>query len=158
MLAVADYALKLHVKIRGEIFLRYKPGTERISHTAEASWEIINHPSYVALIEIMMATRNDPDLNEGFQPLRDLIQSELERGERAFCRDFNVEHNELIETLIRTHVTAMRGIAIGLMFKPDRKSFREELDMMQTYERLMTQVIIEQFGSKNKKSRKKNNA
>jgi AcrR family transcriptional regulator len=143
MVAVAEYCLDLHVKIRGEIFLKYEPGEERISHTAESSWEIINHPSYTAFIEILMATRNNPELAKLCKPLDEHINAEMQRGERAFCRDFDVEPNELLSTLIRTHVTAMRGIAVGMMFYHDRKRFRQELEMMQKYEHLMTQVIIE---------------
>ncbi len=150
MLEVADYCLKLHVKIRADIFLKYPRGEERISHTAEASWKIINHPSYTALIEIMMATRNSEDLKKRIKPILNLIAKERERGELAFYRDFDVEPNEEVEILIRTHVTAMRGIAVGLMMNPDRKTFREELDMMQKYEQLMTQVIIKEYGNKKK--------
>lgn len=146
MLAVADYALKLHVQIRGEIYLNFPRGPARIEQTAEASWQIINHPSYTALIEIMMASRNSPELKSGMKPIIELIKAERKRGEDAFCRDFNVEHNPLVSTLIRTHVTAMRGIAVGLMFNPDREGFREELEMMQRYESMMRQFIVKEFG------------
>ncbi len=148
MISVADTCLKLHTKIRHDIFMSYTPGKERINHTAESSWKIINHPSYTALIEIMMATRNNKDLKKRFDPMINLIALERDAGEKAFCNDFNVEPNDLVKILIRTHVTAMRGIAIGLMFNPDKKAFREEMDMMQKYESLMTDLIIKQYGRK----------
>lgn len=146
MLAVAEYSLKLHVQMRGDIFLKSPRGSERIARTAEASWEIINHPSYTALIEIMMAARNNADLKNGMPKLIELITRERERGIQAFCRDFNVERNPLVETLIRTHVTAMRGIAVGLMYNPDKESFRRELEMMQRYEFLMREIIEKEYG------------
>ena len=152
MVAVAEYCLELQVKIRNEIFLKYKPGVDRISHTAESSWKIVNDPSYIAFIEILMATRNNPELKTLCKPLNDLINSEIKLGEQAFCADFNVEPNELLSTLIRTHVTAMRGIAVGLMFYPDQKEFLKELEMMQSYERLMTKIIIEKHGNKKDKA------
>lgn len=148
MLAVADYSLKLHVKMRSDIFLQHEPGPERMAHTAEASWEIINHPSYTALIEIMMATRSSPELKQRCQPVIDLIVAERQRGAEAFCREFEIKPNSLLDTMIRTHVTAMRGIAVGLMFNPDKQAFREELEMMQRYEAMMRELIIEQYGNK----------
>ncbi|MEX1032622.1 MAG: TetR/AcrR family transcriptional regulator [Cellvibrionaceae bacterium] len=154
MLAVADYSLKMHVQIRQDIFVQYQPGPERIAHTADASWEIINHPTYTALIEIMMATRNSPELKKRCRPLIDLIAAERRRGEEAFCRDFEVEPNTLLSTLIRTHVTAMRGIAVGLMFNPDRDGFREELEMMQRYERMMRDFIIKEYGKERRTKNK----
>lgn len=149
MVAVADYCLKLHTDIRKKIYEQFVPGPDRISHTAESSWTIINHPSYTALIEIMMATRNSQELKKRAKPLLDYITLQRQYGEDAFCEDFGVEPNPLVKALIRTHVTAMRGIAVGMMFHPDKESFRQELDLMQEYERLMTQIIIEKHG-KNK--------
>jgi hypothetical protein len=40
----------------------------------------------------------------------------------------------------------MRGIAVGMMFNPDREAFREELEMMRRYERTMREEIIRQYG------------
>ncbi len=148
MLSVAEYCLKLHTKIRSDIYDQFEPGRESISHTAEASWKIINHPSYTALIEIMMATRNNSELKKGFRPMVDYMAELREFGKQAFLRDFEIEDNKMVDILIRTHVTAMRGIAVGLMFNPDTKIFREEMDMMQEYERLMTDFLVEKYGKK----------
>jgi len=150
MLAVADFCLKSHNQIRYDIFNSYVPGPESLSHTAESSWEIINHPSYTALIEIMMATRNNADLKEGFKPLVAYMDERREFGKQAFLKDFDLEDNEMVDTLIRTHVTAMRGIAVGLMFNPNKKMYREEMELMQDYERLMTDFLIKKYGKKKK--------
>ncbi|MGH1469886.1 MAG: TetR/AcrR family transcriptional regulator [Cellvibrionaceae bacterium] len=149
MLSVAEACLKLHSKIRHELFMKYSLGKDRIEHTPDVSWEIINHPSYTALIEIMMATRNNEELKKRFTPLIDYIAAERNAGEKAFCSDFNIEPNESLQILIRTHVTAMRGIAVGLMFNPNKKAFLEELEMMRKYEKLMTDIIIKEHGKNN---------
>ncbi|MGI1678326.1 MAG: TetR/AcrR family transcriptional regulator [Cellvibrionaceae bacterium] len=148
MLSVAETCLRLHSKIRHELLMQYPLGKDRMDHIPDVSWEIINHPSYTALIEIMMATRNNDDLKRRFTPLIEYIAAERDAGEKAFCNDFNIEPNEPLQILIRTHVTAMRGIAVGLMFNPDKKTFREELDMMRKYERLMTDLIIKEYSKK----------
>lgn len=149
MLAVAKHCLELHNKIRWSVYSQYAPGAERIEHSSDASWEVVNHPSYTALIEIMMASRNDDDLRSGMGPILDAIYEERQRGIEAMCEEFKIERNPLVDTLIRTHVTAIRGIAIGLMFNPDKDAFREELQMMQRYENTMRKLLQKEFPKQN---------
>ncbi|GAB1261317.1 TetR/AcrR family transcriptional regulator [Aurantivibrio plasticivorans] len=149
MLSVAKRCLEIHNQIRWSVYSKYPPGSQRIEQSSEASWEVVNDPSYTALIEIMMASRNDEELRNGMTPILETIYEERQRGVDMMCEEFNLERTPLVETLIRTHVTALRGIAIGLMFNPDKDAFREELAMMQRYENAMRHYLEKEYPKKN---------
>jgi AcrR family transcriptional regulator len=83
-------------------------------------WEVMSQPSGTAVMEIMLASRSDPELADKLREIQAGIDQSshpwiVERLEAAGLRDH--PHGEAIH---RVFVAAMRGLTLEALFRRDR--------------------------------------
>jgi len=115
LLAVARHIIEEQKRHRRER-LGGEPGLKRFHAAADVSWEVHSHPGAIALLEILMASRNDRDLRKGLAPF---VADWMEMRHAAAVRmaeDLNVSETPVFETLVAFQQAVLRGLAIELMF------------------------------------------
>ena len=79
-------------------------------------WQVISRPSAIAVIEIMLASRSDPDLAAQLRAIQGQIDKEAFSWMLGRYRDAGIEPREDREAVHRLFVAAVRGLAIEAVY------------------------------------------
>ncbi len=99
----------------------------RLSDWPDMLWEVLSKPSGLAVLEILQASRSDPDLAARVAPM----QAAVERMSLAAI-DQQFGSADAAEMLpgIRLLVWAVRGLSIGQLLAPDPDEMRRSIDFL----------------------------
>jgi hypothetical protein len=99
-------------------------------------------PYYIALIEIMMATRNDKALKKRFAPLNRRIDELQALAAERIATKLGIKPSPSIAGLVQMHNTMVRGLAIGFMYTHNPKGLRAGFDAQKESERLLLENAL----------------
>jgi AcrR family transcriptional regulator len=145
MLATAQFIVESRQRARRELLFSgtIEPGLPRFYAAADVAWEVNRRPSTIALVEIVMATRSDPNLGKAFEPfLETWIQAPREAAERM-ADDLGVGDIPEIEGMLRLHRAAMFGLAIELMFTQGSDKVESARSLLVRYERGLVEGLVD---------------
>ena len=109
--------------------MKQKNTGSRVSDWPELLWEVFSRPSGVAVLEILVASRSDPELAALVLPM----QAEVERsGAENFIQRIGGQNMNMAS--IRMVVWAIRGMTLGQTLLPEREEMIEAV-------RLLSRVI-----------------
>ena len=142
MLAVAEYAAgKQNRHVRR--FLAETPeGIERYIAITDATWSAMSQPAAQALLEIMMASRSDPELSDRLVPVVASLEQFQREGVWELAQELGIKHRDTVLAMVRLHVAAMRGIAIELNLTGDAKAAEESMRLLNHYKRRLTGELL----------------
>ncbi len=97
---------------------------------AETVWEVVSRPSGIAVMEIMLASRSDPDLADKLRTIQSQIDREahawvLERQEAA-----GLQERPDGEAIHRLFVAAARGLALEQLFMNNRGEIKKSVNVL----------------------------
>lgn len=144
MMAVTAHVVELQTQIRKDIWENIPNKKGRVSHVVEASWDIQSQPENVALFEIMMATRNDEELNQRFIPFSKQMAELRTWGAECIAHLAGIEVQPELEALVRLHFAAMRGISLDYLLNKDEQGARAAIGLLIRYQRMMIDKLIEE--------------
>jgi AcrR family transcriptional regulator len=154
LLVVAEHILSQQRRERMERLSKFSPGLKRFYAAADVSWDVQRSPAAIAFLEIIMATRSDPELREGMQPVIKLVPELRQQAAIRMAGDLPSKNLVKIQHLVRLHQAALRGLAIELMFSRDQADIEATRQLLIHYERTFVESILE----KPKKRRRKPSA
>jgi AcrR family transcriptional regulator len=101
----------------------------RLSDWPEMLWEVISKPSGLAVLEILQASRSDPELAALVGPMQSKIE---ERAAAGMHQRFGSE--DATETLaaLRLLVWAIRGLAIAQVLVDNPEEIKRSVDFLRT--------------------------
>jgi AcrR family transcriptional regulator len=113
----------------------------RVSDWPQISWEVLSRPSGVAVLEIFVASRSDPELAALIKP----VQAEIEElAVTAFLDRLGAKVRDT--TAIRLVVWAMHGMSIGRNFIDDPNAMRDSVILLSNMlERLAPNGTLEEL-------------
>ncbi len=98
-----------------------------ISDWPEMLWEVLSRPSGLAVLEILQASRSDPELAELVTPMQARVeQMSLE----AIKQQFGSGDDAGVLAGIRLFVWAVRGLSIAQVLAPDPAEMRRSIDFL----------------------------
>lgn len=97
----------------------------RVSDWPRISWEVLSRPSGMAVLEIFVASRSDPDLATLIKPVQSAIE---ELAAKAFRERLGTSVPD--NSAIRLVVWAMRGMSLGREFIDDPDAMQESVDLL----------------------------
>jgi AcrR family transcriptional regulator len=105
-------------------------GPRRIARLVDTLWGEISAPSGIARLEIMMASRSDPELAAKLTPLNArLEQRHRDRmwrmAEALGCRD-----RAPIDAMAEVYINALRGLAIDNLFPDSSGQIKAAVDLL----------------------------
>jgi len=121
---VFEYELQEYDRLMREMQI----GT-RVSDWVELGWRVMNQPPSRAVLEILLATRSDPQLAERVLPMQARVeQSALERNIARFGNDKGVAL-----TRMRVTVWTIRGLTIAPMFCREPPSVEDSVALYRSW-------------------------
>lgn len=113
----------------------------RVSDWPEISWEVLSRPSGIAVLEIFVASRSDPELASLIKPAQNAIE---EAAATAFFDRIGATVRD--PAAIRLVVWAVRGMALGRDFIDDPDSMQASVDLLSSmFERLSPSGRLEEL-------------
>ena len=133
---------------RKEALRGTRRGVERFQALTHASWETIREPESIALLEMLIGSRGDPLLAE-IMPrfLQQLDQIQLAKT-KAVAKDAGIENDEMLNTMNKLHMAAMRGLLLESIFAGSGETLEDSVKLLEWYkEKLTERLIAENEGS-----------
>jgi len=90
---------------------------EKFERLTPILWNEMRGPSGVARIELMLASRSDPELAERFDPLNEILERAHRRVVWALMKSLGFDSREMSNATVHLYAAALRGLSIDLMFK-----------------------------------------
>jgi AcrR family transcriptional regulator len=117
MLGVAEYAFRARGAVVLENLAPYPDGPERFLRGVDAVWASLQAPAAIALMEVTIATRSDPELAERYPQFAVDQDAALHRSRRRMAENLGVpERGEEIEVLAHLTRAALNGLAMESVF------------------------------------------
>jgi AcrR family transcriptional regulator len=145
MLATAEFIVESRQRFRREQLFcgNIEAGLPRFYAAADVAWEVNRRPSTIALLEIVMATRSDPNLGKAFESfLKVWVQAPREAAARM-AADLQVKDVQSVEGMLRLHRAAMLGLAIELMFTQSSDKVESARSLLVRYERGLVEALVD---------------
>jgi AcrR family transcriptional regulator len=116
ILAVADHAARAQGDFIAAALAKIPAGRERYIGSVDATWAALRQPPSRALLEIIIATRHDPELAARIADFAQRFDSGVSRGARRLAEASGLrdEGDEAVEER-RFMLAALRGLAIEAM-------------------------------------------
>lgn len=92
---------------------------ERFLAITAITWQAMRQPTGLALLEIQMATRSDPELARRFPPVAREIATIQQRGMWMLAKSANIPDRGAVRRLTDMLLATMRGLSIQLLFVDD---------------------------------------
>jgi AcrR family transcriptional regulator len=133
MMAVAEHIAESRAgaHIAGmEDALDYREKLERL---VPILWQEMRGPSGVARIELMLASRSDPDLAQRFDPLNELLEKSHRKVVWALFKALGMESRSLSDAAVHLYAAALRGLSIDLLFNGREQTIENAVALLQSF-------------------------
>ncbi len=141
MIAVAEYAAGKQNRHVARLLAETKPGMERYLAITMATWDAMTKPPAIALLEIMMGSRSDPELGARFPAVIEALETYQREGVWEQAQSVGITDKATIEAMAHLHTAAMRGLALELMFSGDQKKAAGGMKLLKRYKRELTDSL-----------------
>lgn len=142
IIAVAEHIVREQDRERRQKLRGIERGEARFRAITEVVWETMQQPEAMALLEIMLGSRSDPELSARFPAVMRDLEAQLAAGPLEVGEDIGVADHELIEAMTRLHLAAMRGLMIDRLFTNDDAKTGQAFDLLLWYKSLVTDRML----------------
>lgn len=117
ILAVAEHAATARGAKVFEELRPYPDGPDRFLHGVDAVWASLHTPAAIALMEVTIAARSDPELAERYPRFADDIEDRLHRARIRMADNLGApERLEEVEAVAHLTRMALNGLAMESVF------------------------------------------
>jgi AcrR family transcriptional regulator len=138
MIAVAEYAAGKQNRHVARLLADTEPGMDRYLSITLATWDAMTKPAAVALLEIMMGSRSDPELGARFPAVIEALEKYQREGVWEQAQSAGITDKATVEAMVHLHTAAMRGLALELMFSKDQKKAAGAMKLLERYKGWLT--------------------
>lgn len=142
ILAVALEVVRRSQDKRRRMLVSHPRGLPRFAAVTEASWATLQEPEAMTLLEILMASRGDPELAKRLPDVIDTFESWQLSGMLEIAEDIGFRNVEQIEAMTQLHQAAMRGLSIELLFAKDRTKIDAAFALLGWYKQMFTERML----------------
>ena len=117
ILGVAEHAARAQgVFIRGQV-MAMTPGRERFVGGVDAVWQALKRPEAIALSEITLAARSDPELAERYPGFAAAVEATMHRARVRMAEGLGAPQRAAeVDVLAHMTLAALRGLAMESVF------------------------------------------
>jgi AcrR family transcriptional regulator len=142
MIAVAEYAAGKQNRQVARLLANTQPGMDRFLALTMATWDAMQRPPAVALLEIMMGSRSDRELGARFPAVIEALEKSQREGVWEQAQSIGITDKTQIESMIWLHNAAMRGLAMELMFSKDVRKANMAMKLLRRYKSWLTGELV----------------
>lgn len=146
MIAIAEYAAGKQNRYVAKLLADTEPGMDRFLKLTMATWEAMQQPAAIALLELMVASRSDEELGARFPAVIATLENQQREGVWEVAQTVGITDRAEVETMSWLHTAAMRGLVIELMFSKDRRKASDAMALLRRYKGWLTgQMVTKSF-------------
>ncbi len=142
VLAVVEYVFSLQKRYYVRKLARFPAGRERFMALTDVAWTGQAQTPGLAMIEILVAARSDEELARRLPPLAEAIDQDAYDSIWDLAQEAGIRDRGKIDTLVRLHQGAMRGLAIEMMYAKSPKAFDDAIELLKTYKRFLVDQLV----------------
>lgn len=135
MLATAFHILELQTSRYRDALALIADPRERFLGITRIVWRALREPTGMALLELLMATRSDPELGRRFPAVGRQFEAVHEEEMRQLAADIGLNNSDALKQMIDVVLGAMRGLSIQLLFAEDDTRVEHAMDMLVAWKR-----------------------
>jgi len=132
MLAVVRTARERNSPVLRAGLAKISDPLDRFFALPDLAWEVMSGPSGIAVLEIMMSSRSNPELGARLAPLQAEIEAESQARILQLMQDAGLRGEAINRDLANFAVAAIRGFSIEAMFRKDTKYIANSLKSFKT--------------------------
>ncbi len=111
-----------------------------------ATWDAMQRPPAIALLEIMMGSRSDPELGARFPAVNEALEKYQREGVWEQAQSIGITDKAQVEAMAWLHNAAMRGLAMELMFSKDVRRANSAMKLLKRYKGWLTgELVVKAF-------------
>lgn len=146
MIAVAEYAAEKQNRHVARLLVNTQPGMDRYLAITMATWDAMQRPPAIALLEIMMGSRSDPELGARFPAVNEALEKYQREGVWEQAQSIGITDKAQVEAMAWLHNAAMRGLAMELMFSKDIRRANSAMKLLKRYKGWLTgELVVKAF-------------
>jgi AcrR family transcriptional regulator len=142
LIAVAQHIIAEQSRYRRERIATASTGKGRYYAAIEAGWEVQKQPLAIAMLEIMMAARNDPSLREAFTIVTQSGNQIRRDAARFAASDLGVTDLDTMDDMLLLHASMLRGLAMQLLLGQTPESVERVRQLFMSYERMFAADLL----------------
>ncbi|MFC4294875.1 TetR/AcrR family transcriptional regulator [Novosphingobium tardum] len=144
LLATAEHILDEQERDRREVLSTVDRGRERFFAITDAMWNTMRQPEAVALTEIMLGARSDPEIHGPFALLMRGYNQKLLDGPSVVAEDLGYSNTRAVRAMARLHVAAMRGLMVDQLYWDENDTgIDDAFELLVWYKRLIMRFLEE---------------
>jgi hypothetical protein len=107
-------------------------------------WNTMRQPEAVALTEIMLGARSDPEIHGPFALLMRGYNQKLLDGPSVVAEDLGYSNTRAVRAMARLHVAAMRGLMVDQLYWDENDTgIDDAFELLVWYKRLIMRFLEE---------------
>lgn len=142
ILAVALEVVRRSQDKRRKIIVARPRGLQRFAAITDASWATLQEPEAMTLLEILMASRGDPELASRLPDVIETFEAWQLSGMLEIADDIGFTNVPELEAMAKLHQAAMRGLSIELLFAKDRTKIDAAFTLLGWYKQMFTDRML----------------
>ena len=142
MAAVAEYAAEYQNRVVADEVDASAGERELFLGLTQATWKAMVQPPAMAFLEVMMATRADMVLADRIREVVASFEGLQRNNVQALAARLGIKDHGRVDTMIRLHRAAMRGLALELSLTHDRDAAEDGMALLFHYKRLLTDDLV----------------
>jgi AcrR family transcriptional regulator len=115
---------------------------ERFYQFPDMMWDLLTRPSAMAVLEIMMGSRSDPELASRLAPLQRRIETASRATVEQALKEGGFPDLPEVNAMRRLFVAAVRGLSIDLMLLDDRAELDDAIALLKRLLRALSDGLI----------------
>jgi AcrR family transcriptional regulator len=144
ILATALHVIEVQNAFRRSVMAPAVDPFERLVAVTDAVWASWQRPHGLALLEIDLGSRGDPELAARYPAIRRQIEAQQRERFAGICRDAGIDDRRFSDALVVLSTGAMRGMTIQAMLSGDRELVEESMALLKRMRRdLLAQMVNE---------------
>ncbi len=142
MIAVAEFCAGEQDRHVRRALANTTPGMERYLAITNATWSAMQQPHAIALLEIMLGSRSDPELGERFPAVIEALDARQREGVWQQAQSVGIADREAVDAMVTLHTAAMRGLIFELMLSTSSRKAEAAMKLLRRYKRVLTGDLI----------------
>ena len=142
IIATAEHIVRDQDDRRRALLRAVPRGVERLHAITRVAWDTMNEHGSLALTEIMLGSRSDPELSSRIPDVMRDIEERLNSGPLEVTRDIGITDDRTVHAMIRLHLAAMRGLMIEQLFQRDRTAVEDAFQLLLWYKQLIVDRLL----------------
>jgi AcrR family transcriptional regulator len=142
MIAVAEFAAEKQNRHVARLLANTQPGMDRFMAITMATWDAMQRPPSIALLEIMVGSRSDPDLGARFPPVIAALEKRQRESMWEQAQTIGITDRAQVEAMTWLHTAAMRGLVLELKFSRDAPRTNAAMKLLRRYKVWLTSELV----------------